>query len=430
MDRFVKTHLDRTNRIVYTHFEEEFICQICRTQVRENKSIYIHTCKFVERECLVAQRLVHCKVQLHLSVYQQFRVIFMQLLYCPVNFCGTSALLSTEVGIRQHGHYRLVGKELNRMDGQSGYIHQCILVRVRIYKCIGKEVCTFFRRYDMHRTEMIVFGTYSDNILGNLHSLGVIGICSGYKGICLSCFNHHHTEIGTVEHLFISFIHSYTAAFTFLCKYLCITATSFIFVIMTQVHNLYTCKVEVVACSSFGNHFVVSQQYGLAYTLFVGRYGSRKHVYMICFGKYDTFRILLCHVCKTAHQLVVVSHSCTQTVFICIPVGYLLTCHTGIYCSLCNGRSYACQQPRVESFRYDIFRAETYSLYIICGIYHFRYMFFCQTGYCIYGCEFHVLVYLRCMNVQCSAEYVGESQYVVYLIGIVGTTRGEYKVGT
>ena len=52
-----------------------------------------------------------------------------------------------------------------------------------------------------------------------------------------------------------------------------------------------------------------------------------------------------------------------------------------------------------------------------------------QCGYGTHGRKLHRLVDGRSPAVESAAEYVGKSEHVVDLVGIVAAARGEYEVG-
>ena len=82
MDRFVKTHLDRTDNLcLRTQSLQEFVCTIGAAEVREYQCVDILTLQARERIFLIAQLLVECIVHLHLTINCQIREFLLHSFY-------------------------------------------------------------------------------------------------------------------------------------------------------------------------------------------------------------------------------------------------------------------------------------------------------------------------------------------------------------
>ena len=151
----------------------------------------------------------------------------MQLVDGFVYLCRTSFCIGTEVGVRQHGHYRFLVEETYSLGRQFGNVYQGIGVRMTVNQCIGNEISSLLGVQNMHGTEMFVSRLDTDNFLGNLDRVGVLGVQSGYKGICFAGFHHHHTKVVAFEHLVVCFLEVGSFAGTFFAEDACITFATF-----------------------------------------------------------------------------------------------------------------------------------------------------------------------------------------------------------
>ena len=86
---------------------------------------------------------------------------------------------------------------------------------------------------------MFVSFAYTDNLFRNLYSLCILGVCACDEGVGFSGFDHHHTEVIAVEHLFMSFGVGHALALSLFCKKLCVADTAVFFVRMPQIDNLH-----------------------------------------------------------------------------------------------------------------------------------------------------------------------------------------------
>ncbi len=161
---------------------------------------------------------------------------------------------------------------------------------------------------------------------------------------------------------------------------------------MAQIYDFQPGYVQAEPCGTFGDHFLISKEYGLCYPVTAGGYGCTQHVVGIGFPEHYAFGIETGLFDEVHHHLVFVSHACAQVVFILVPVLYGGSGCAAFHCSLGHCGGYCGEQARVEGFRQDVFFAETHAFHVVCRIYDSRHGPFCQAGDGMYGCQLHLFV--------------------------------------
>ena len=168
----------------------------------------------------------------------------------------------------------------------------------------------------------------------------------------------------------------------------------------------------------------------MADTFSFGFYCSFQHVRMNTFGKYHALRIAASCFIQLAGQLVFLSHQFSQVILVFIPVGNLFAGHSRFHGGLCYGHGHFGNQTRVDRFRDEVFGAETQVVYVVGFIDYIGHRFLCQVGDGVYGSQFHFFVDGCSACVECSTEDIRESDDIVYLVGIVGTSGRHQDIRT
>ena len=157
--------------------------------------------------------------------------------------------------------------------------------------------------------------------------------------------------------------------------------------------------------------------------------GSFQHVGVDTFGKYDTLRAAAGSVIKLAGQFGFVSHQFAQVYAVSVPVFDFRACHSAFHGCSRYGTGNFGDEARVYRFRDEVFRTEREVIHMICCVYYIGYRLFGQVGDGVYCCDFHFFVDCFRVRVECATEDVWESDHVVDLVGIVGTSGGHQYVG-
>ena len=111
-----------------------------------------------------------------------------------------------------------------------------------------------------------------------------------------------------------------------------------------------------------------------------------------------------------------------ERVLVGIPVLDLLTGHTALDGGLSHCRRHLGDESRIDGLWNEVVASEGEVVHMIDIIDHIRHGLLGQVGNGMYGSQFHLLVDGLGMHVESTAEDIGEADYIVYLVGIVGTT--------
>ena len=86
--------------------------------------------------------LVERKVHLHLTVDGKIGELSLHVLHSLVNLHRASALLSSEVGVAQHGYHGFIIEELHSVLAQLGNVGKHLGIRMTVDERIGNIICT------------------------------------------------------------------------------------------------------------------------------------------------------------------------------------------------------------------------------------------------------------------------------------------------
>ena len=150
--------------------------------------------------------------------------------------------------------------------------------------------------------------------------------------------------------------------------------------------------------------------------------GGFQHIRVNAFGKHYTLRVAAGGVIQLAGQFGFISHKFAQVYAISVPILDIGTCHSAFHSSSCHGTGNFGDEAWVYRFRDEIFRPERKIVHVVCCIHDVGYRLFCQIGNSVYGGDFHFFVDRLGMRIQSTAEDVRETDNIVNLVRIVGTS--------
>ena len=147
--------------------------------------------------------------------------------------------------------------------------------------------------------------------------------------------------------------------------------------------------------------------------------GSLQHVGVNAFGKHYALRVAAGSIVELAGQFAFLSHQFAQLQFVGIPVFNVFAGYSAFHGSACYGTRYFGDEARVYRFRDEVVGAESKVVHMVSLVYDVGYRLFGQVGYGVYGSQFHFFVDGTGVCIECTAEDVGETDNVIYLIRIV-----------
>ena len=112
-----------------------------------------------------------------------------------------------------------------------------------------------------------------------------------------------------------------------------------------------------------------------------------------------------------------------QTVFVRFPIGYVFSCHATFHGRLSHSRRNLGDKAWVYGLGDEIERSESKVVNTIDVVNHIRNRLFGQVGNGVHGGHFHFFIDGCGVYIECTAEDVRKTNNVVYLVGIVGTSR-------
>ncbi len=157
--------------------------------------------------------------------------------------------------------------------------------------------------------------------------------------------------------------------------------------------------------------------------------GSFQHVGVDTFGKYHTLRIAAGGIIQLTGQFGFISHQFAQVYAICIPVLDFGAGYSAFHSGFGYGTGNFGDKTRVYRFRDEIFRTERKVVYVVGCVYDIRNRLFCQVGDGVYGSNLHFLVDSFGVCVQCAAEDIWETDNIIDLVRIVGTSGCHQYIG-
>ena len=282
----------------------------------------------------------------------------------------------------------------------------------------------------MYRSEVVVFWSDADDLLGHLDSIGELGVYTRDEGVCLTCLHHHHAEVVALEHLIVCLLEVIALAAAFVGQYLSITLAAFALTVVTEVHYLDALQRYVQLLCFLLYHLLVAQQDRRTQTFGLSLCGSLDHRGVQTLGKHHALWVLACCLKEALCHARLQSHAATQGALILVPVGDDLTCHTALYGCLGHSGADLGDEAWVNGLRDEIVATEGEVVHLIHLVHHIWHGLLGQVGDGTHGCQLHLLVDGLGVDVQCTTEDIWETDDVVYLVGIVGASCRHQHVGT
>ena len=274
----------------------------------------------------------------------------------------------------------------------------------------------------MHGSEVIVFGTDANDFLDHLDGVRIFGVKTCDVSIGIACLNHHHTEIVALEHLVVGLLEGVAVALALVGENHGIALTTLLLGGMAQVDNLDTVDVEVEFLCQFGDNLIVAQEDGLADAFGLGLNSGLEHGGVNSLGKDDALWVGCCCSIELLRELRLLSQQYAERILILVPVLNLLASHTAVDGSLSHGGAHLGDETWVNRFRNEVLATEAQVVHLIYIVHHIGHGLLGQIGNGVDGSQLHLLVDGCGVDVERTAEDVGESDDVVNLVGIVSTT--------
>ena len=168
----------------------------------------------------------------------------------------------------------------------------------------------------------------------------------------------------------------------------------------------------------------------MADTFSLGFHSSFQHIGVDTFGKYHTLRVAAGGVVELAGQFAFVTHQLAQLQAVGIPVFDVFAGYTAFHGSFGHSAGHFGNEARVNRFRDEVFGTKSEVVYVVCLVHHIGHGLLGKVGNGVYGSNFHCFVDGFCLRVEGTAEDVGETDYIINLVRIVGTTGRHQYVRT
>ena len=146
-------------------------------------------------------------------------------------------------------------------------------------------------------------------------------------------------------------------------------------------------------------------------------------------GKHHALRVAAGRLVKRACKLAFLSHKLFKPYPVRLPVGDGTACHAAVHGCFGHGHRHLGDKARVDRFGYKVFRAEGKVVYGVFTVHDVGHGTLGQIGKCVHGSEFHLLVNTRCGRIERTAEQIGETKHVVYLVGVIAAPGAYQAVG-
>ena len=113
-----------------------------------------------------------------------------------------------------------------------------------------------------------------------------------------------------------------------------------------------------------------------------------------------------------------------------VPVFDFCASHSAFHSSFCHCAGNFGDEAWIYRFRDKVFRTERKVVYVVGCVDYIRHRLFCQVGNGVYGRNFHFFVDCFSLSVQSTAEDIWETDYIINLVRIVGTSGSHQYVRT
>ena len=274
----------------------------------------------------------------------------------------------------------------------------------------------------MHGSEVIVFGTDANDFLDHLDGVRIFGVKTCDVSIGIACLNHHHTEIVALEHLVVGLLEGVAVALALVGENHGIALTTLLLGGMAQVDNLDTVDVEVEFLCQFGDNLIVAQEDGLADAFGLGLNSGLEHGGVNSLGKDDALWVGCCCSKEFLGEFCFLTQQYAEPILIFVPIIDVLACHTAVDSGFGNGSTHLGDESWIDWLRNEIVATETEVVDFIYIVDNIGHGLFCQICNGVNSSQLHLFVDGSGMNVEGSAENVGEADDIINLIRIVGTS--------
>ena len=210
-------------------------------------------------------------------------------------------------------------------------------------------------------------------------------------------------------------------ACTLLCEMLCVCRTASLLLVCTHVDELNSFKIQLQTLCQTLQTVGVSEQNRVADAFHLCLYGSFHHCRVPTFCKDNTLRMHTGCVMQVACELCLLSQKLHQVILVSIPVGYGASCYSALNCRLCHGRADFGNEAWIDGFGDEVFWTEHQVIDTIHLVHDIRNRLLGKFGYCVHCRKLHFFVDGLCVYIECAAEYVWESDDIVYLVGIIAS---------
>ena len=347
-----------------------------------------------------------------------------------LHLCGAALRVGAEIGIGEHGHDRRAVEEAHRRGGEAGNVFKSLLVGVAVDERVGDEVDAFLGIYEVHRGEVVIALANADYFIGHLNRVGIFCVKAGDESICFARLHHHHTEIVALVHLIDGLLQGVALALHLFREYLGVAQAAVCLVVVAQVEDFDVAEFEVHLLCHAAYLVFIAEEHGVADAFRLGFHGGLEHRGVGAFGKYHALGVHASRVVEVLRELAFLSHQFAQVLAVGLPVLDGPACHAALHCSACHGHRDLRDEARVYGFRNEIVGTEGEVAHVVGAVHDVGHRAACKVGYGPGGRHLHFLVNRCGSRVERTAEDIGETDYVVDLIGIVCAPRAHQHVGT
>ncbi|CCY03344.1 unknown [Prevotella sp. CAG:924] len=207
------------------------------------------------------------------------------------------------------------------MVGQTGYIVEYALVGMAVDQRVGNIEYAPLCVEDVHGSEVLVFRTDADHLLGDLDRIGILRIEAGDERVGIALFHHGHSEVVAFVHLVIGLFEGIALTGALLGKVFGVCGASSLLLIGSHVDDLHAGQVELQTVGQTVQTIGITQEDRLTDAFLMGLYGGLHHGRMTTFGKHDALRMHGCRGMEGACELRLLSKHLAQVILIGVPVG-------------------------------------------------------------------------------------------------------------
>ena len=313
-------------------------------------------------------------------------------------------------------------EELHAFASQLGDVDQRLGVWILVNQRVGNIQGAASGINDVHGSEVLVLRTDADDLLDHLDGIGILGVETSNEGVGLASLDHHHAEVVALEHLVVGFLEGVALTLALLGQDVGVALTAFLLRGVAQVDNLYAVDVQIERLGELGDDLVVAQQDGVADALGVSLHSGFEHGGVDGFGKDHTLGVSSSGGVELLGEFGLLTQQDGQRPLVLVPILDGLAGHTTVDGCLGDSSRNLRDEAWVNRLGNEIVASEVQVVNLIDVVHHIGHGLLGQVGNGVHGSQLHLFVDGGGMNVQGSAEDVGEANDVVDLVGIVRAT--------